>query len=461
MVPNAKGNLKPVPRLVLTFHTVWLVCFSFGGHDSSDLGGWCHMCVDDSAPEGGAQNKFIGRDGNMKPAPRLSCVASICTRPKTGNCRLCEALDEADEFRWRWFYGGWLWEMLIWCCRSLSRFYGWIRQPFSDSFRLIELIAILVAFVAFYAEINNRQDEREARAWQLLTTKAPGYSGKIWALEYLNSEKPWPLFPDWWPRLNLEWAPARLNLTTKAPGNANESLGCVYSDSKTDEGRLFFPDWWPLKKKREPLQGIDLIPPDVGPWHGEGAAIGLVGTEYKGLEPKVLGPWRGEGALPTCERTTFLNEVILPYAQLDHARLVCVNLSHADLRRASLVSAKLPRAILEGTNFRGANLRYADLRETISIVADLQGVCLSEVDLRSARILGSNLQYADLSESNLQEAVLIGSDLQGANLKDADLGEADLRLTRGINCEQLMRARNWETTHRTPDLACGKVIPIN
>ena len=68
----------------------------------------------------------------------------------------------------------------------------WVCEPFSDSFRIIELLAILIAFVAFFQELGNRQEEREARAWQLLTTKAPGNTGKVWALEYLNREQRWP-----------------------------------------------------------------------------------------------------------------------------------------------------------------------------------------------------------------------------------------------------------------------------
>ncbi len=52
--------------------------------------------------------------------------------------------------------------------------------------RTIELLAILIAFVAFFNELSYRHEERTARAWQVLTTGAPGNSGKIEALKYLH-----------------------------------------------------------------------------------------------------------------------------------------------------------------------------------------------------------------------------------------------------------------------------------
>lgn len=67
----------------------------------------------------------------------------------------------------------------------------WLRQWVEEYFRVIELVAIVVAFFAFGLESCSRQEERRARAWQLLTTKASGNSGKVWALEYLNKRGLW------------------------------------------------------------------------------------------------------------------------------------------------------------------------------------------------------------------------------------------------------------------------------
>ena len=55
--------------------------------------------------------------------------------------------------------------------------------------RTLEPLAILIVIVAFFNEFSYRHEERTARSWQLLTTRAPGNSGKVEALEYLNSRK--------------------------------------------------------------------------------------------------------------------------------------------------------------------------------------------------------------------------------------------------------------------------------
>ena len=77
----------------------------------------------------------------------------------------------------------------MWLCRSLHIAFLWFCRPFNDSIRIIQLVAILIAMIAFVIDLGYRQEAREARAWQLLTTKAPGNSGKIWVLEYLNSRR--------------------------------------------------------------------------------------------------------------------------------------------------------------------------------------------------------------------------------------------------------------------------------
>ena len=48
--------------------------------------------------------------------------------------------------------------------------------------------ALVLSIVAFWIDYSDLVEERSVRAWQLLTTKAPGNSGKIAALEYLNNE---------------------------------------------------------------------------------------------------------------------------------------------------------------------------------------------------------------------------------------------------------------------------------
>ena len=53
---------------------------------------------------------------------------------------------------------------------------------------LIALFAFLLSLVGFWFDYEARVEARTINAWTLLTTKATGNSGKISALEYLNSE---------------------------------------------------------------------------------------------------------------------------------------------------------------------------------------------------------------------------------------------------------------------------------
>ena len=46
----------------------------------------------------------------------------------------------------------------------------------------------MLAVIAFYIDYKDRQTQRLAQAWELVTRPAPGNSGKVPALEYLNSQ---------------------------------------------------------------------------------------------------------------------------------------------------------------------------------------------------------------------------------------------------------------------------------
>jgi uncharacterized protein YjbI with pentapeptide repeats len=95
-------------------------------------------------------------------------------------------------------------------------------------------------------------------------------------------------------------------------------------------------------------------------------------------------------------------------------------------------------------NLFGANLRGLDLAN-----ADLAGGDLQEADLRGAVLREAILVGANLAAANLFKAVLDGADLSGANVSGA----------RFLNCAQLLATRNWQSTFRDSDLACGAAIP--
>ena len=68
---------------------------------------------------------------------------------------------------------------------------GWRGSWLILLFESLSFFGIVFVVVAFATDLNDRQEERIARAWQLLTTKASGEGGKAQAIEYLNSQAYW------------------------------------------------------------------------------------------------------------------------------------------------------------------------------------------------------------------------------------------------------------------------------
>ena len=289
-----------------------------------------------------------------------------------------------------------LYALFTWLFSRLASLCALPFRHFNITFRIVEFAAILIAISAFFIELGDRHEERAARAWQLLIAKGPGNSGKIEALEYLNSET---------------WRN--------------------------------FPEWWPLKKKRIPLRGIDLAPPGAKEWE----------EKWKKWDGKSEPP-------PSCAQYTYLRGVKLAGAYLQNASLVCSDLAESDLRGAKLWGAKLI-----GARF------YKDSGEDLLAPEDFWKLGLRSADLRGANLRGANLRGANLRNADLRNADLGEADLQGADLWGADLRGADFRetywggllsesvLMRAISiCTYLRQAKNWEFAYRDEHLKCGKLI---
>ena len=91
-----------------------------------------------------------------------------------------------------------------------------------------------------------------------------------------------------------------------------------------------------------------------------------------------------------------------------------------------------------------ASLRGLDLAK-----ADLPAADLHKTDLRGTILSGAVLTGANLAGANFFKAVLDGADLLGANLIGVQF----------LNCAQLMTTRNWQSSFRDSDLACGAPLP--
>lgn len=159
-----------------------------------------------------------------------------------------------------------------------------------------------------------------------------------------------------------------------------------------------------------------------------------------------------------------LEGAILTKANLKDANLEGANLKGADLSEANLegtnlthvhlLGAVLGHAQLKGANLKGANLFGADLSEANLNAVSLSGAILDRARLRRAILLSAFLEGAYLREADFE-----GADFSKANLKDADLSGADFREVEGLTCDQLTKAKNWETVTRDIDLSCHAVDP--
>ena len=249
---------------------------------------------------------------------------------------------------------------------------------------LIVVIALLLSVVQFWSEYSDRVEERQVRAWQLITTIAPGNSGKIEALEYLNSEDGLLCFESL--KGKLDWF------------HDDKGIKCLIS-----------------LKSRVPLVGINLSRSAHGAV--DDSSITLSGV--------------------------FLVGVDLREAVLSDARLSGAILRGADLSGANLIGADLSGANLSGASLNGASLSFADLRTANLSGANLSGANPSGADLGGADLSGASLGGADLFGASLSGADLSGADLSGAdlsgtfNLKSSQFdentcGDSNTKLPKGI-----------------------------
>lgn len=227
----------------------------------------------------------------------------------------------------------------------LSRLQRWLK--------IIEPWGIAIALIAFAIDYHGRIDERTRGAWELLALGGAGNSGKIEALEYLNSRG---LF------------------------KRRQSLTGIELASKEGEARTY-------------LLGVSLVGADMTEANLSGtnlfnADLSGANLSRANLSKSNLNSANLSGA--TVRRTDFSG------AKLNSAKIRGTNLMSANLSEADLGGADLSGASLWGANLTGANL----------VGAHLRGALLSGVDLSAAMLWKADLSGANLSRTYLQGAQL-------------------------------------------------------
>jgi len=249
-------------------------------------------------------------------------------------------------------------------------------EPWGILFTVLGLFLSLIAFILDY---RDKVNERTVNAWQLVTSKAPGNSGKIQALEYL-----------------------------------------IKSDG-------FFGYTF---KQPTPLEGIDLSiqTRQVGTYLHE-ADLSGANFRFAKLNGANLSGAKLVGAILV---GADLSEADLAQADLreaDFSTFPDEDVSGADYNEADLGEAIIFRAAAETVNqgnlsphmagFHRVGATYlivADLSRTGHFRGNLSGADLFEANLSGADLIGVNLAGVDLSSASLVEAKIIGADLGGTGI---------------------------------------------
>jgi uncharacterized protein YjbI with pentapeptide repeats len=298
----------------------------------------------------------------------------------------------------------------------------WLQDSFlMRLLRPFGVLAIIFGVYGFMLDLGDRRAARETDAWQVLTTHAPGNSGKIQALEYLNSDTSLSIAnPRTW-KLPFGW--------TIPLGPASSNCGERDAQGKVPDKWVLICDFGPFKTKTV-LMGIDLsgtFSADEKKWVN---GIWLVGVK---LPSAMLVDTHFEGAN--------LSDAHFEQADLDGAHLDGAFIDGADFGQASLFLATMKGAFISGSQFAGAGLQYADLRGATLLDSDFADVNFGWTDLRGAVLTGSLFNGADFKEAALVGADLAGVDLGNArnltqNQVDFACVETDTLLPKGIVARQ-------------------------
>jgi len=200
------------------------------------------------------------------------------------------------------------------------------------------------------------------------------------------------------------------------------------------------------------LEGID----SWNDWRDQnpGLVPDLSGIEIEGLQ---LQTGAFQNVLFANSKLTSVNfdRAFLGAAEFTGAMLVDVRMDGAQAE-----SIVLNGATIDAGRYVNAVMAGAEMRDLVTNgQVRLDGIHLNGARAPRAKFARQTMPHANLSEATLIDTDLSGAVLKGCNLTGADLHNANLRRVTGLDCETLTSAKNWQTTLREDDLACGQAIP--
>lgn len=295
---------------------------------------------------------------------------------------------------------------------SWQRRAQWVRNhPLVVILEAAGLVGLIFAVGIFFYELRERQDERVARSWQLLTTPAPGNSGKREAIEYLNNE--YGCIPIW---------RALIYDPTKSYVTALSDKDIIFYE--TDTLKIGIRNIEKEKycwKNKTILRGVDLS----AKTHRE--SVYLTGVE---LNKAYLGHSNLSGAQL---QLSSLAEINGTNANFSGAQLYKVDMRRSQLLRANFSNTasqhiNFAGAMLRVANFNNAQMRNANLREAVLSQTTLMNADISFADFRGATIEDSDLTNAHMVRAIFDGSTLMRVNVSGANFKHTNFDAAKVAL---------------------------------
>lgn len=278
---------------------------------------------------------------------------------------------------------------------------------------ILEKLVIFTTLLAFLISILDRKDERVARAWQLLTTKSTGNSGKIGALETL-----------------ADYGVSLVGM----------DLSCATNDGfdKDSEGTTYCA-------RGVFLEGIDLSP-----------RIKWLGFSTRNPPFSWIPSFRrGESIFV---RRVDLSDSNLSGVKMENAALNGTILSFVKLSNAEMDHVSFEGAQLHGTELRQAFISDGSFKSTNIHAANFTGAMLAGTDFTRARItesyfIGSIMNMVDLSEAQLVRSHLRQVSMFDARLVDTEISDSTFGVS---NTLDNMFDNSWAWNDGVPRIGSGE-----
>ncbi len=132
----------------------------------------------------------------------------------------------------------------------------------------------------------------------------------------------------------------------------------------------------------------------------------------------------GSGGRELAIRDLIKDDVPMAGINIENAWLQYADLSNGDFNNSNFKNTRI-----SGVEFMKANFTYAKFTNSVLIDIDFSDAVLEGVDFTNTQMFRLNL-----SGANLNKAVLIG--------------------VKGLTCEQLKMAKNWEKAKRSTSFVC-------